>query len=337
MFVRSSKSKYGIAWDLTVAVIPAALWATYLFGLRAAVLTALCGAACFVSDFFVQKLIFRRPWKQSFSVFAFLTGVLTMFWMPVTVPMWFPLAAAGFVTAARALFFYFGHRVFNPSVLSACAMGLLFPQYTERFTKPFAYFHALEWELDPALVDAYRVKTPLSVLQEGMLFDDGVFAQIYGFASGAMGAVAVACLLLGGVWLYIRRLLSLQTSGAFLGTILILSMAFSPDYADMWTYSYLYLLSGGIVYASVFAMNDLSTVPRTSSGKMMFGILAGILTVVFRTVLGGEGVLYAVLAANLFTPLFERVTREKPYYFVSQKQKKQKEKLTEHSETEVKA
>ncbi len=316
MFVRSPKSKYGIAFDLTAAVLPTAAWATFMFGLRAAVLMAVCGTACLVLDVPVQKWIYRRPWKQSVSPFAFLTGVLAMFWMPVTVPMWFPLVMAGLITVVRSLFVYFGHRVFNPSVLSACAMGLLFPQYVTRFTKPFAYFHALQWEIDPLLVDAYRVKTPLDILQAEMLYSDGVYAQLYGFASGAMGAVAIATLVMGGVWLYLRKLLSLRSTLGFLVTSLVLAMAFSPENADMWTYSYLYLLSGGIVYASVFAVNDISTVPCTENGKFAFGILAGGLTFAFRWFLGGDGVLYAVLICNLLTPLLERLTREKPYYAV---------------------
>lgn len=316
MFIRSLKSKYGIAFDLTAAILPTAAWATFLFGLRAAVLMTLCGAVCFVLDVPVQKWIYRRPWKQSLSPFAFLTGVLAMLWMPVTVPMWFPLVMAALITAVRSLFVYFGHRVFNPAVFSACVMGLFFPQYTERFTKPFAYFHALQWNIDPRLVDAYRVKTPLDILQDGMLYSDGAFAQIYGFASGAMGAVAVATLVMGGVWLYLRKLLSLRATASFLATSLVLAMAFSPENADMWTYSYLYLLSGGIVYASVFAVNDISSVPCTENGKFAFGILAGALTFAFRAFLGGDGVLYAVLICNLLTPLLEQLTREKPYYAV---------------------
>jgi len=332
MFVRSPKSKYGIAFDLAAAMLPTAAWATFLFGLRAAVLMAVCGMACLLLDVPVQKFIFRRPWKQSVSVFAFLTGVLAMFWMPVTVPMWFPLVMAAIVTLARSTFVYFGHRVFNPSVLSACVMGLFFPQYTERFTKPFAYFHALQWEIDPLLVDAYRVTTPLDILQGGTLYSDGVYAQLYGFASGAMGAVAVACLIMGGVWLYLRRLLSVRATAGFLCTLLFLAMAFSPDSVEMWPYSYMYLLSGGLVYASVFAVNDLSTVPRTENGKLMFGILAGGLTFAFRSFLGGEGTLYAILVCNLLTPVMEQITQEKPYFSAPRKPKEiepQPEKATE--------
>ena len=337
MFVRSPKSKYGIAFDLSAAMVPTVAWAVFLFGLRAAVLMAMCGAACLILDIPVQKWIYRRPWRQSVSVFAFLTGVLAMFWMPVTVPLWFPLAMAGVITVARSTFLYFGYRFFNPAVLSACVMGLLFPQLTERFTKPFAYFHALQWEIDPLLVDAYRVTTPLDILQGGMLYSDGVYAQIYGFASGAMGTVAVACIVMGGVWLYMRRLLSVRATGGFLATISILAMAFAPEYADMWTYSYLYLLSGGIVLASVFALNDISTLPKTDNGKFLFGILAGALTFAFRTFLGGEGVLYAILVCNLLTPLLEMFTREKPYYAVMRAPKKAKaeSKQTETPESEA--
>lgn len=319
MFVRSPKTKRSLAVDLAIAVVPAAIWAAYLYGVRAVVLMLLCGICCVALDFPVQKFLYKRPTKQAVSPFAFLTGILTMFWFPVTVPMWFPIAAAALAVLARSLFFYFGHRVFSPAVFSACVLTFAFPQYAERFTKPFAYFHALQWELDPVLVDAYRVRTPLGILQDGMLYEDGALAQVYGFASGAMGAVAIACLLLGGVWLYVRKLLSLRASGAFIGTILVLAMAFAPDSTDMWTYAYLYVLCGGIAYASVFAVNDLSAIPRSENGKLLFGALAGVLTFVFRTVLQREGVLLAILVCNLATPLLELLTRQKDYYFAPRK------------------
>lgn len=328
MFVLSPKSKLSLSADLAIAAVPAAIWAVYLYGARAAVLMLLCGICCTALDFPVQKFIYKHPWKQSVSPFAFLTGILTMFWMPVTVPLWVPMLAAAIAVLVRSLFLYYGHRIFNPAVFSACVMSFAFPQYMERFTRPFAYFHALQWEIDPVLVEAYRVRTPLDILQDGMLYEDGAIAQFYGFASGAMGAVAIACLLLGGVWLYFRGLLSLRSSVGFLCTIFVLGMAFAPKDADMVTYSYLYLLSGGIAYASVFAMNDLSTLPRTDMGKLLFGVLAGVLTFVFRSALGGEGVLPAVLVCNLLTPLLEFVTRPKDYDYVPRKRTEQFSRLS---------
>lgn len=314
MFVRSPRNKSALAFDFFIALLPAAVWAVYLYGERAAMLMLLCGGCCAVLDFPVQKLICRLPLRDALSPFAFLTGVMTAFWFPVTVPLWFAPLAALPVVVCRAFFRYFGHRLFNSSVLAAVILHIAYPQYMERYTRPFAYFSALDVVPDPALVEYYRVRSPLDILQGGMLYEDGTLAQLYGFASGALGAVAVACLLLGGVWLLIRRLLSLYATGAYALVVLVLAMAFAPEDAEMLNYAWLYLLSGGITLVGIFAMNDPATLPRTLVGKMLFGGIAGVLTVLFRDHFGGEGALLAVLVVNLLSPLLERMTKPRNYY-----------------------
>lgn len=314
MFVRSPRNKSALAIDLFIALLPAAAWAVFLYGGRAATLMVLCGLCCAILDFPVQRLICRESPKGALSPFAFLTGVLTAFWFPVTVPLWFCALAALPVVACRAFFKYFGHRLFNSSVFAALLLHVLFPQYMERYTPPFAYFPAFHLTVDPALAEYYRVRTPLDILQSGMLYEDGTVAQLYGFASGAIGSVGVACLLLGGVWLLVRRLLSLSATGAYALVILVLAMALAPEDAEMLNYAWLYLLSGGITLVGVFAMNDPATLPRTEGGKLLFGGIAGALTVFFRDTYGGEGALAAVLAVCLLSPLLERVTRPRNYF-----------------------
>lgn len=329
MFVYSPRNQSALALDFFIALLPASIWAVFLYGGRAALLMILCGLCCTALDIPVRKLLSRSAWKEAISPFAFLTGVLTAFWFPPTVPLWFCALAAVPVVACRAFYRYFGHRLFNSSVLAAVLLHVLFPQYMERYTPPFAYFPAFDMTLDPALVEYYRVRTPLGILQGGMLYEDGTVAQLYGFASGAIGAVAIACLLLGGVWLLVRRLLSLYATGAYVLVILVLAMAFAPENAEMLNYSWLYLLSGGIALVAVFAMNDPATSPRTMGGKLLFGGIAGGLTVLFRDTYGGEGALAAVLVANLLTPILERFTRPRDYY--ATKESKKRESSMENS------
>lgn len=319
MFVRSPRNKSALALDLFIALLPAAVWAVYLYGGRAAMLMILCGLCCAALDFPVQKFICRTSVQDALSPFAFLTGVLTAFWFPVTVPLWMCALAAVPVVACRAFFKYFGHRLFSSSVFSAVLMHLFFPQYMERYTPPFAYFPAFPINLDPALVEYYRVRTPLGILQNGTLYEDGTIPQLYGFASGAIGAVGVTCLLLGGVWLLVRRLLSISATGAYALTLLVLAMAFAPDDAEMLGYAWLYLLSGGITLVGVFALNDPATLPRTELGKMLYGMISGVLTLVFRNTFGGEGAMAAVLAVGLLSPLLELVTKPRNYYATRKK------------------
>ncbi len=319
MFVVSPVQKTSIALDLCIAAMPAVMWGIYLFGGRAAVLMLLCGLCCAIPDFCIQKFLFRRSVGEALSPFAFLTGILTMFWFPVTVPLWFAMVAAVFVVLARSFYVYFGHRVFSPSVFAAGAMTLIFCQEMSRFTKPFAYFDPFSWEIDPLLIDAYRVKTPFDILMGGTIYEDGSLAQFYGFASGAIGTVGILCLLFGAGWLLYRRLLSLRISGGFLLTLLVFSMAFAPDEVEMTGYGFLYLLCGGIALGAVFGLNDLSVLPRTNNGKLIIGILAGILTFLFRYYFKVDGVLYAILICNLLVPLAELITKPADYYRLKKK------------------
>lgn len=318
-FVSTPKTKNALALDLFIAMVPVVLWAVYLFGGRAAVLMGICGGCSFLLDFPVQKLILRRSWEESLSPFAFLTGVLTALWFPVTVPLYYPMIASGFVVIARALYVWFGHRIVCPSAIAAAALGLMHPYEMTRFTKPFAYFNPFEWEINHELVSAYQVKTPFDVLMGGSMYADGVFAQLYGFASGAMGAVAIACLLFGFGWLLYRKVVTWHTTASYLVSLLVLAMAFSPAEVEMTEYGYMYLLCGGIALGAVFPLNDLSITPRTKSGKVLLGMLAAVFTFLFRKYTGGDGVLFAILCAGLFTPLLELFTKQTDYYRLRKK------------------
>lgn len=308
-----------MALDLSIALLPTVMWGIYLFGGRAAVLMILCGLCCAVPDFCVQRFLFGRSVGESLSPFAFLTGVLTMLWFPVSVPLWFAMLAAVPVVVVRSFYIYFGHRVFSPSVFSAALMTLLFSEEMSRFTKPFAYFEPFSWDIDPLLVDAYRVKTPFDVLMGGTIYEDGALPQLYGFASGAMGTVAILCLLFGAGWLLYRRLISIHAGAAFLVTLFVCAMAFAPDEVEITGYGFLYLLCGGVAMGAVFGLNDPSASPMTKNGKLIMGVLAGIFTLLFRYYLGVDGVLYAILCCNLLTPLAEFVTKPADYYRLRKK------------------
>ena len=319
MFVVSPVNKTSMALDLSIAMLPTVMWAVYLFGVRAAVLMILCGICCALPDFCVQRFLFHRSVGESLSPFAFLTGVLTMLWFPVSVPLWFAMLAAVPVVVARSFYVYFGHRVFSPSAFSAALMTLIFSEKMSQFTKPFAYFEPFSWSIDQRLIDAYRVKTPFDVLMGGTIYEDGALPQLYGFASGAMGTVAILCLLFGAGWLLYRRLLSLHVSVSFLLTLFVCAMAFAPDEVEITGYGFLYLLCGGVALGAVFGLNDPSVLPRTNYGKLIIGVLAGVFTLLFRYYLGMDGVLFAILLCNLLVPLAELVTKPADYYHLRKK------------------
>ena len=318
-FVSSPKTKNALALDLFIAMVPVVLWAIFLYGARAAVLMGICGVCAFLPDLAVQKLVFRRSLRESVSPFPLLTGVLTALWFPVTVPLYYPMIAAGILVLARSLYVWFGHRIMCPSAIAAATVGLLYPYEMTRFTKPFAYFSPFEWEINPELVSAYQVKTPFDVLMGGSMYSDGAFAQLYGFASGAIGTVGILCILFGFGWLLYRKVVTWHATGSYLVALLVLGMAFCPAEMEMTEYGFLYLLCGGGALGAVFPLNDPSVTPRTKMGKAFFGILAAVATYLFRTYLGADGVLYAVICCGLLTPALEAMTQQADYYRLRKK------------------
>ena len=321
MFERTEQTKLSLYVDLLIALVPVAIWAVFLFGGRAAVLMSLCGFFSLWLEVPVRVLKKKRK-AELFSPSAFFTGILASFLIPVTAPLWITPLIALFSVLCRSFTLYFNHRVMNSAVFSVFVASLLFPGYMERYTKPFAYFPAFEIVPDAKLVDAYRVFSPLHLLDAGTYYEGGFLAQLIGVASGPIGAVAILCLVFSFVWLLLRKHASLYGTLAYLLTVALISAAFSPDDVEMVSYAGMQLLSGGVVFLSVFAMNDFSSVPNPSFriARIVFGLLAGILTCVFRSFAWGlSGDYLSVLIVNASTPLLEKLSD--PLFISDVKQK----------------
>ena len=311
MLERSEQNKRSIAVDLLIAVVPVMIWAIFLYGGRAAVLMGLCGFFCLLFDFPVQFFIKKKRGICAVNPFTFLSGVLASFFLPVTVPLWILPIVAALLVLCRSFSGYFKHRVFNSAVFSVFIATLLFQGCLERYTKPFSYFSPFEIAPNETLVNAYRVFSPLQLMQSKVYYEDGLLAQFYGIASGAIGTAAVLCLLLSFVWLLLRKHAFITSTLPYLLSIAVLSAATAPDELEMISFVCMNLLSGSVVILAVFAMNDFSSVPNPSYryARIAFGVLAGALTVLFRSFdWGTAGDLAPVLVGNLLTPLLEKLS-----------------------------
>ena len=311
MFDRTEQNKTRLITDLFICLVPVVIWAIFLYGGRAAMLMILSGASCLILELPVRFFLLKKRGLSLLSPVAAFTGVLASFLLPVTVPLWIPPLIAVPVVLCRSFSGYFRHRVFNSAVFSVLIAALLFPGYLERYTKPFAYFSAFEIVPAPELVNAYRVFSPLQLLQQAFYYEDGLLSEFFGIASGAIGTVAVFCLILSFVWLLFRRHARFTASLAYLFSFAILSAAFAPDDIEMLSFTGLQLLSGSVIFLSVFAMNDFASVPNPAYkyGRILFGVFCGCMTMLFRSF--GWGVVsdfLPVLLGNLLTPVFETIT-----------------------------
>ncbi len=226
---------------------------------------------------------------------AVVTGLLLAFSLPVSIPLW--QAAFGAIVAivvVKQLFGGIGQNFANPAATARIVMLLAFSGTMTTWAAPVG-------------VDAVSGATPLALIYAGRLNElPGLSAMLWGVRGGCIGETATLPLLLGGLYLMARRVISWHTPVVFIATVLGLTVLFNaqPVYQ---------LMSGGLILGAFFMATDYSTTPSTALGKVIFGFGAGALTALIR-VFGSypEGVSFAILLMNILTPHIARLTRHKP-------------------------
>lgn len=295
--------------EWAVALLPVLIWSVFMFGARVLTLCAVASVFSLGFDYLVRRFIFKLEKGVRVDYMAIIYAFLATFTLPVTVPLFMPVVTAALVVLAKNIHGFRKKRLFNPFIFPAAVLNIVFPKVMTAFTKPFAYFGAFDMVIDQKLMDGYRVLSPLQYMADGSVYEDGVIAQLYGFASGHMGEIAVAAMIIAGLWLTFRKEGNLYGTFALLFPILLLALIFPSDDAESNYYAYSVLLSGGIVFISVFAMNESHTVPITRIGRMIVGALTGILIFVFRKFFGGYEYGYLiVLVMNVISPFIEKLT-----------------------------
>lgn len=309
-YIHTEKNFHERTKDWAIALLPVLIWSVYTFGARVISLCLIGGGFSLGFDYLVQRYIFKSQKGNRIDGMAAIYGILAVFSMPVVVPLFLPVLSSALVVLAKNLRIIRGKRLFNPFIFSTGVLYLAFNSLMTSFTRPFAYFSAFTPVLDSKLVAGYRVISPLQYMADGSVYEDGVWAQLYGFASGNIGEIAIAAMIISLVWLLIRKKASIYATGGVLFPILILALIFPSADAESNYYAYSVLLSGGIGFISVFAMSENYTVPFPKWGKALMGVLCGSLIFLFRRTLGGfEYGYYIVLALNVVSPFIEIITR----------------------------
>ncbi len=283
--------------DVLIALAPALLAANILFGLRALLLTAVCVASCVIFEFLSRRLMKRENTICDLS--AAVTGVLLALNLPVTLPLW--MAVIGSFVAiviVKQLFGGLGQNFANPAITARIVLLVSFTGQMTTWAVPFFYL-----EKSP---DILTTATPLPSIASGESLPS-LWDMFLGVRGGCMGETCILALLLGGVYLIVRRVISPTIPLVYLVSIASFSVLFGVDP--------LYeLMAGGAVLAAFFMLTDYVTSPVTELGKTLFALGAGLITMVIR-VYGAypEGVSFAILLMNILTPYIDRVTKEKPF------------------------
>lgn len=316
--VRSGETVTGIMLDVIIALIPAVIAAAAIFGPRAAIVIGVSVGVSVFTEYLSNKIMKKSGTIGDLS--AVVTGILLALNMPVTIPLW--MLAIGAVVAVLVVKQFFGgigQNFVNPAIAGRIVLLVSFPAAMTNFTDPFT------WERG---VDALTTATPLaSLAPDGF---DAALAQgtlpnltrmFFGQTGGCIGEVCSAALIVGGLYLVSRRVISLRIPLSFVGAFAFIMLAASGGDPLFTAYQ---VLSGGLLLGAIFMATDYSTSPIGKTGKIVFGIGCGVITALIR-LFGNlpEGVSYAIIIMNILCPLIERASLPKP--FGTEKPKKSKE------------
>lgn len=292
--IRHEDSTSGIMLDVIIALLPAAIYGCILFGLRAAIILAITIATAVASEA-VWNIAIKKP-QTIGDLSAVLTGLLLGMNLSSQTPFW--IAAIGSVVAiivVKQMFGGLGFNFANPAMTARIVLLVSFAGQMSNYTKP------IEWWSSGA-VDALSSATPLAGETTY------TFRQLFfGMHSGSIGETSSFLLIIGGLYLMLRRVIKPIIPVAFVGTVAVASLIAGADLK-------LAIFGGGLMLGAIFMATDYVTTPTTDLGKLIFGIGCGLITFVIRQFSPlPEGVSYAILLMNILTPHINRLTLSKPF------------------------
>src|SRR5574344_189576 len=312
------KNMYGVI----IALIPALLVSFFYFGIGSAIVCATSVISCVFFEWFITKYILKRNRSTISDGSAILTGLLLGFNLPSNLPVWIIIIGALFaIGIAKMTFGGLGNNIFNPALIGRCALLVAFPAQMTSWPKAGQL---------TSYLDAETGATPLSVMKTAIKTGDSSlltqlpdsFHLLLGQASEGMGTIGEVCalaLLLGLVYMLWKKIITWHIPVSIIATVFIFSGLMhiaNPVYADPLTV----IFSGGLMLGSIFMATDYVTSPMTGRGQLIYGVAIGFLTVVIRN-WGAypEGMSFAILIMNAFTPLINTYVKPKRFGEVTKK------------------
>ncbi len=305
--VRAKDTTAQIMGDVAIAMVPAALFGIWQFGWNALVVLIVTSAVCILSEYIYERLMHKPITIKDGS--ALVTGMILALNMPPEIPVWIPALGGIFaIIVVKQLYGGLGQNFMNPALAARCFLLISFAGFMNDFSSARLGF------------DSVSGATPLAMMRSGM---DSVSSAtsaaaggagaaysladlIIGRIPGTIGEVSVIALLIGAAYMIVRKVISPRIPLIYIGTtavFLFLFGGFDPVYVVR------EICAGGLVFGAFFMATDYVTSPLTSRGQIVYGVVLGLLTGIFR--LWGaspEGVSYAIILSNLLVPMIERVT-----------------------------
>lgn len=297
--IRGKRTTKNIMLDVIIALMPALVASVMIFGARSLLLTAVSAAVCVLCEYLWEKG-HKMPLTIG-DLSAVVTGILLAYNVPVGMPIWQLIVGdAAAILVAKMLFGGIGCNFMNPALVGRIVLMFSFTSEMTTYVFP------------KTSIDALSSATPLTVLDKLNMSD--LPQLMYGVHGGVIGETCMIALLIGGVYLIVRKVISPAIPLSYLGATLLFTWAFGG------AQPILALFSGGVMLGAFFMATDYVTSPFTTKGKLIFGLGCGFITAVIR-VFGNynEGVTFAILLMNLLVPYINDLTMTKPLGGVTEK------------------
>ncbi|MGN0272575.1 MAG: RnfABCDGE type electron transport complex subunit D [Lachnospiraceae bacterium] len=302
--IRAKDTSARIMLYVIIALMPATIFGIFNFGPRALLLIAVCIATCVASEWIFEKIIHKKSTINDFS--AALTGLLLGLNLPYTLPICQAVLGSVFaIVIVKMLFGGLGQNFMNPALGARCFLLVSFAGTMTSFT-----------------YDGVTGATPLAMMRNGESVD--TMKMLLGTTGGTIGETSVIAILIGAIFLILMGVIDLRIPGSYILTFVVFIILFGGRGFD-WNYIVAQLCGGGLMLGAFFMATDYVTSPITPRGQILYGIILGILTGLFRLFgANAEGVSFAIILGNLLVPIIEKYTI--PRAFGLKKEKKEVKK-----------
>lgn len=295
--VRSKDTTQSVMMDVAIALIPSIIIGIYYGGWRAALVVALSVGSCVLCEFIYEKLMKLPVTVSDWS--AVVTGLILACNLYSTAPIWLPILGGAFaIIVVKMLYGGLGQNFMNPACAARCFLLISFPSIMTSY---------------PAL-DGVSSATPLTMLSSGETVS--LSSLLLGNHVGTIGETSAVAILIGFLYLVFKKVISPRITLCTFGSAALFLVIFGNMAGETVNASFMttQLLAGGLLFGAVFMATDYVTAPVTKWGQVIYAVVIGLLVAFIRCYGGStEGMSYAIIIANLLTPLIERATVPKPF------------------------
>ena len=286
--VRSKVTTSSIMLAVVIALLPAAGFGIYNFGIDALILIAVTVASTVLTELAYEKLMNKKVTIGDYS--AVVTGLLLALNLPSTAPWWIGVIGGVFaILVVKMLFGGLGQNFMNPALAARCFLLISFTSIMTNFE-----------------CDTYTGATPLAAIKSGESVD--ILSMVIGKTSGTIGETSMIAIVLGACFLILLGVIDLRIPGSYIVSFVLFVGLFGGHGFDP-AYISAQIAGGGLMLGAFFMATDYVTSPITPTGQIVYGVILGVLTGIFRCFgASPEGVSYAIIIGNLLVPLIEKIT-----------------------------